>query len=288
MSFLKKLSMASTGVVMLATATINSFATPVNALTVTTNTDSNALLNSLLGSYSGLSNFNVTVTGNSAAFGLFEGGTDPFNIEKGVVMSTGKVTDTIGPNNSNGKSTSLGTTPDDLAKLDISFDADATTEKLYFEYVFGSEEFPEYGGSTFNDFFELQLNGVNLAKLTNGQAVTINNLAPSDGSYSPDLLLNDAGNYNTQLDGFTKVLSFTGALNKGATNTLSIQIKDVGDISYDSAVFIKGNSLGTVAPASAVPFEFSPGLGILALGACGAVAQLKSKLQKRKLPAILK
>ncbi len=32
-----------------------------------------------------------------------------------------------------------------------------------------------------------------------------------------------------------------------------------------------------------VPFEFSPGLGILALGAMGAIAQLKSQVQKLKL-----
>lgn len=35
-------------------------------------------------------------------------------------------------------------------------------------------------------------------------------------------------------------------------------------------------------PAQAVPFEFSPGLGILALGACGAIAQLSSKAKKLK------
>lgn len=35
-------------------------------------------------------------------------------------------------------------------------------------------------------------------------------------------------------------------------------------------------------PAELVPFEFSPGLGILALGACGAIAQLKSKVKKWK------
>lgn len=34
--------------------------------------------------------------------------------------------------------------------------------------------------------------------------------------------------------------------------------------------------------ATPVPFEFSPGLGILALGACGAISQLKSAMQKQK------
>ena len=36
-------------------------------------------------------------------------------------------------------------------------------------------------------------------------------------------------------------------------------------------------------PSTPVPFEFSPGLGILALGAMGAIAQLKSQMQKLKL-----
>lgn len=39
---------------------------------------------------------------------------------------------------------------------------------------------------------------------------------------------------------------------------------------------------GNSYSVQAVPFEFSPGLGILALGACGAIAQLKSKVQKWK------
>lgn len=39
-------------------------------------------------------------------------------------------------------------------------------------------------------------------------------------------------------------------------------------------------------PAQAVPFEFSPGIGILALGACGAIAQLSSKAKKLKLSNI--
>lgn len=39
----------------------------------------------------------------------------------------------------------------------------------------------------------------------------------------------------------------------------------------------------TLSPRSSkIPFEFSPGLGILVLGAWGAMAQLKSKVQKRK------
>ena len=42
------------------------------------------------------------------------------------------------------------------------------------------------------------------------------------------------------------------------------------------------DSLQLNAEPNAVPFEFSPGLGILALGACTGIAQLRSKVQKWK------
>lgn len=41
-------------------------------------------------------------------------------------------------------------------------------------------------------------------------------------------------------------------------------------------------SMGVAGTSTPVPFEFSPGLGILALGACGAISQLRSKMQKQK------
>ena len=41
-------------------------------------------------------------------------------------------------------------------------------------------------------------------------------------------------------------------------------------------------TLGEVSSAQAVPFEFSPGLGILALGAWGGVSQLNSIVGKRR------
>lgn len=41
-------------------------------------------------------------------------------------------------------------------------------------------------------------------------------------------------------------------------------------------------SITSIGAPNPVPFEFSPGLGILALGAWGAITQLNSKVQKRK------
>lgn len=206
------------------------------ALSVSPTNDGNTLLNSLLGNPSGLSNFTVTTTGAASAFGLFSDDT-VFGLGSGVVLSTGNAADVVGPNNVGDKSGFLG----NLAQIDISFDADNTVEKLFFQYVFGSEEFPEWANSSFNDSFELLLNGVNLALLGNGDPVTINNLAANPA------LITNTGN-ETQLDAYTQILLFEGLVNKNATNLLQIKIADVGDVGYDSAVFIKGGTLGTVIP----------------------------------------
>ncbi|MEW5856855.1 MAG: choice-of-anchor L domain-containing protein [Cyanobacteriota bacterium] len=253
------------------TAALTMFGNSAMAFTVTPNNNTNALLNALLGDTTGLSNFSVNATGNAAAFGLFSN--DPFGLKNGIVLSTGNVTDVVGPNNSGSTTTQFNTPGDtpgsfDLAQLDISFDAGTTVDKLFFQYVFGSEEFLEFGGSSFNDSFELLLNGVNLAKLNDGKTVTINNLVPVANDLSsanPDYINNPAGSAGTELDGYTKTLTFEGLLNKNAKNTLSIKIKDIGDSRLDSAVFIKGNSVGVVQPPKDVP-EPSLMLGLLSVG----------------------
>jgi hypothetical protein len=277
------LGKTATALAAALTASLSIATGPAMAFTITQNSNGSDLLNSLLGTTTGLSNFSVTTTGNAGAFGLFSG--DPFGLGSGVALSTGYATDLLGPNNTGSKSGSFGTPGDtpgsyDLAQLNISFDADSTADKVFFQYVFGSEEFVEFGGSSYNDSFELLLNGTNLAKLSDGQTVTINHLVPNpNGPYHPDFINNTGGiaTNDTQLDGFTKVLAFEGLLNKNAKNTLSIKIKDVGDSAWDSGVLIKGGSLGTVAPPNqAVP---EPGVvfGLLAASSMGFLSGRKKQ-----------
>jgi hypothetical protein len=274
------------------TTALSLLAAPAMALSVGATNDIETLKNKLLGANTGgLSNFSVSITGNAAASGIFTN--DPFGLISGVVLSTGKVTDIPGQNRKDndfigGSDLSTDFLPwgqeGDLAELNLSFFADSTAEKLYFEYVFASEEFLEYGGSRFNDDFELLLNGTNFAKLTDGQTVTINNLIPDQynrSSDNPDYIDNPsltgiAANI-IKLDGFTKVLGFEGLLQQNQTNVLSIRIKDVGDGSLDSAVFIKGNSVGTLK-AEAVPEPMTVG-GLMAGGAMLAAGR---KLRSRR------
>jgi hypothetical protein len=45
-----------------------------------------------------------------------------------------------------------------------------------------------------------------------------------------------------------------------------------------------GNIFGAASEPTAIPFEFSPGLGLLVVGAWGVIDQLKSKMRERKSP----
>lgn len=54
------------------------------------------------------------------------------------------------------------------------------------------------------------------------------------------------------------------------------------ETNYGEGTTSRNVSAGSLAQATPVPFEFSPGVGILALGACGAIQQLRRKMQNRK------
>lgn len=232
---------------------LNTSATKAATFTVDLNNDPTNLTNGLFGDTTGIdaSSFKVQTIGNAQAFGTFRD--DPFGLKSGVVLSTGKVTDLPGKNQCYNSCTDLksdfaplGTTGDTI-QLRLDFLND-TAGKLFFQYVFGSEELPEWAGSQFNDRFSLELNGKNLAYLSDGKntEVNINNLARST-----DVILNPPStgfaSNETKLDGYSKPLLFTGDLQQGL-NTLLITIADRGDGIYDSAVFLKAGTLGTVKP----------------------------------------
>lgn len=249
-----------TALAIATSAAITLIMPAARAFTITQNNNASILFNSLLGNTSGLSNFQVSTIGDPEAFGTFEN--DPFGLGSGIVLSTGRVQEIAGQNKQDGSggsfnndlSTDFGSQEEsgDSISLNVSFDASSSVDKLLFQYVFGSEEFTEFVGTNFNDSFQLLLNGVNLAQLSDGKPVTINNLVPSaNGLFHADYINNPAGpNTTTKLDGYTKVLTFEGLLKQNARNTLTINIQDVGDGLLDSAIFFKSGSFSTLSALS--------------------------------------
>ena len=245
-------------------------------ISVNQNNDSTILQDTLLSSnpanYAGMTNISVTTSGDPNAFGTFTD--DPFGLGGGVVISTGNATN-VAPNNgaNNDRGNILGTdfAPQgpDTTTLTITFDLADNAKGVFVTYVFGSEEFPEFAQSGFNDNFTINVNGANLALLNDRTSeVSIDNLVPdrSNLSSNPDYIDNNTSNPpgsqglsgngklndDTQLDGYTQPLYLIATentgLNIGGSNTITVTVQDAGDGIYDSAALFQAGSLGTVPP----------------------------------------
>lgn len=238
--------------------------------------------NVLLGS--GVTVSNITYNGSAAAIGYFTANVNNFGLTEGVVITTGTIANTgdgpQGPNNNSGAgmdngaggyaplSSLVGNSTFNASVLE--FDFVPYSDSIKFRYIFGSEEYLEYVGSTYNDIFAFFIAGPgfsglqNIAKLPNGQTVAINNVHSATtnpyGTWPPQnsQFYVDNGNgsqspYNSsssyiQYDGFTKVLTAAAKVQCGQTYHLIIAIADVGDAFLDSGIFLEANSLSSKTP----------------------------------------
>ena len=141
-----------------------------------------------------------------------------------------------------------------------------------FDVVFFSEEFAEFAQQGFNDKFKVMLNGVELARLSDGSFASIDTLYAGNAgpgarnsiyelrtdTSSPDLIYNpvDTGPAaeRTRADGFSQVLHLVGNIDPTRTNTLTIQVSDEGDAYLDSGILIRG---GSFTPSTTGTFTVS-------------------------------
>ncbi len=213
-------------------------------------------------------------------------------MSEGVVMTTGNVNVAPGPNTSGSNSSAVQNfysdpqmssvasgTINGCATLD--FDFVSVSPFITVNYCFGSEEYPEYVCSNFNDVFAFFITGTdpstgqtrtwNMAKIPgtatasnpDGIAVAVNSVnqgvAPnSSGSncyytYTQYYVINhlpgaDGGPNNApgvQYDGFTQKLSASANVVPCEQYHMHISICNVGDNSYDSGVFLEMNSFNS-------------------------------------------
>ena len=226
-----------------------------------------ALVTGLVGP--GVAVSNVTYTGSPLAVGTFTADPSLVGFDAGVILSSGRIADVDGPNDSEATQTALGGPGDaDLnllvpqsSTMDASvleFDFVPTESRITFEYVFGSEEYNEFVGSPFNDVFGFFVNGVNFARLPDDATpVAINNV---NNDTNPLFYVDNSCGGTTgctldiEADGLTLVLSFTAPVNPGQTNHIKLAIADTQDMILDSWVFIRqGTFAATSAAAQAQP-----------------------------------
>lgn len=212
--------------------------------TVATSTDATALATMLTGG--GVTISNARFVGAPVAAGTFSAGQASIGLESGVVLSTGKVIDVMGPNVDSGWSTD-NAQPGDPA-LDalvapnatydaaiLEFDVTPSAATISVRFVFASEEYNEFVGSQFNDVIAIFVNGVNCANY-NGRPVAVNSInAETNGSLYFD---NNTGQRDTEMDGMTIPLECVAAVTPGAPNRVKIAIADTSDPVWDAAVFL--------------------------------------------------
>lgn len=218
--------------------------------------------------------FNITSTGNANQVGTFTCAGCGIGFPSGMIVATGNVTVAQGPNNQGGATIgggNWGVSDPDLALLSpnftlndaatVTFNFVAQSDSVSFNYVFASEEYPEFANSSFNDVFGFFLSGpgisgpysnnaVNIALIPGtAQPVSINNVNAGNNDLGcvncQYYVINTFNNspLSTQFDGFTVALEAAyDDLICGETYQIKIAIADAGDTSYDSAVFFEANS----------------------------------------------
>lgn len=191
----------------------------------------------------GLTVLDDEITGDDSQFGKVEGFVPG---QSTWVLSTGRIDDLVG-SPSAFASTGLGG-PGDTALSQLAgrptYDAAAyqvtvvpTGRTLVVRYAFGSEEYPEYVGSQFNDVMVVLVDGQNCTLVPGtSTAVAINSInQTSNSQYYVDNAAGAAG-YNTALDGLTKPLECRVPVEPGKPVTIRIATADASDSIYDSAV----------------------------------------------------
>lgn len=204
------------------------------------------------------------VTGNPAQFGTFTNDSGVYGIGSGIVLSTGRVKSYAdGPHNQSSLSREFGGPGQaDLTALaggdtydaaSLTFSFVASHPQLTFNFVFGSEEYPDYVGGNYNDVFGAFIGGpggTNIAADQFGNRITINSawMAPQEG---------------TALNGVSALLKTVyDGLTVGETYEFMFGIADVFDGQIDSTVYISSftgtsDEIPGTSPANPVPLPAS-------------------------------
>ena len=214
------------------------------SIAVNTGQTPSQLVNNVLLGF-GVTATNITINGspvnaNTPVSNItsFTNNNPSFPFSAGMLLTTGNGVGAQGPNNigsftnNTPPTPNVATDPHLIAIANgtvtngtvLEFDFVPSGDTMSFRYIFGSDEYPEFSPSTFNDAFGLFLwgpgisgpyaqagypaGGTNIAVLPDGTPVTINNVG--DATNTAYYVFNDNGStYGTaiQYDGTTVVLT---------------------------------------------------------------------------------
>lgn len=196
--------------------------------------------------------------------GTFQTGSTPTNIglERGLIIGTGNVLVAVGPNDVDDAHINTNCSGYSDASLEglatsytydeavLEFDFVPWDSVVSFNYVFGSEEYPEYVGDVYNDVFGFFVTGANpmggtynntnMALIPNtNEVVSINNV---NDQYNAAYYISNTGGSTIQYDGFTTLMNVNFRVVPMTQYHIKMGICDVADLFFDSGVFLQANS----------------------------------------------
>lgn len=232
----------------------------------------------------GVEILDIKFEGDPEATGFFRNGSRDVGIEQGIVLGTGVVKKIEDPSTDE-SSTSTSNLDVEDAKLEEIIGADVlkdvasyeitfipSADSIQFNYVFASEEYPEFVCSVFNDVFGFFITGPNpaggnydaqnlaIVPGTSNLPVSINNVNPGvAGSSGTDANCQALANLdfaeffnfndsdNLIFDGVLDPFAAAAKVTPCETYTIRFSIADAIDFLKDSAVFLEGKSFSSNA-----------------------------------------
>jgi hypothetical protein len=256
--------------------------------------------NLLVGPTGGITITGATYVGEDGQAGTYTGfdfrsGANRLAINDGVLLTTGNASSAPGNQNrpdrqggqddASGEFDSAGD-PDldallnvstsDANSLTINFTAAPGINSVLFDFIFGSEEFPDFVGAV-NDAFAAYLDGVQISFDADQNPITVNNnffqfnnsgLTAGDftgPNTDPDVEGKTGVTFDVEYDGLTPVIRTQAPLTGTGVHTLKFVVADAGlgpilDAILDSGVFLsRFQGSGAVIPEPQTDFPM-PGV----------------------------
>ncbi|MFD1063434.1 choice-of-anchor L domain-containing protein [Winogradskyella litorisediminis] len=206
--------------------------------------------------------------GTEFSYGTFDATGTTFPFERGIVLSTGRLSNVPGPNNSLSDDDAPGWNGDDDLEFSlqetgttnatiIEFNFTAITNQISFRYLFASEEYQENNPNTcnFSDLFGFLVReagtndpyeNVALVPGTN-TPVKVTTVTPGITGSCPPLNEDFFGQFNQTVspinfNGQTDVLVATATLIPNVEYNIKLVIADEFNARFDSAVFLEAGS----------------------------------------------
>ena len=217
----------------------------------------------------------ATLNCSGNALGFFNSTNTVIPIDSGIVLTNGLSNQIPGISTINRSSsirtsnipdpdiTSIGATSQlDLCALEFSFIPKG--DSIFFDYVFASEEYPNFNCSQINDIFGLFLSGpgiigkkniatvpgtnipISINSINSGvvsqqnSLTTCNNMGP--GSPFTQYYISNSMGIHLAYNGLTTLLTAKHAVQPFQTYTLKLAIVDAFDAFFDSGIFFKSGS----------------------------------------------